>query len=176
MYNFFIMTEKHPLPTHYIRIKKLKSLLAIIGNSVKSPQNYIFRNLYAEENGKEVDILEDGKNSCAAFVSWILLPLELIKHPHATVHGTEKDLLNSGWLEIKMVRPGAVLIWEPAKASVHGLLGDKDAQLRHIGFCVSLDEAISNDSKKSGFPIEHHVTYNGTRKIKKIYWNSELDE
>ncbi len=169
------MSDKHPLPIHHIRIKKLGSLLAIVENSAKG-DNYLFRNLYADENGKKVDILENGQNSCCAHVTWILLALELIKHPHATVYGTEKDLLNSGWFEIKDLRPGAVIIWEPAKASVHGLFGDKNADLQHMGFCINENEAVSNDSKKTGFPIRHHITYNGTRKIEKIYWHPELDE
>lgn len=170
------MSENHPLPIHIVRIKKLKSLLAIVENSVKGGDNYLFRNLYADEDGKEVDILENGQNSCCAVVTWPLLALELIKHPHATVHGTEKDLLGSGWFEIQERRAGAIIIWEPMKASVHGLLGDKNVELQHIGFCVGETEAISNDSKKTGFPIRHHITYNDTRQIEKIYWHPALNE
>src|SRR3989338_11079315 len=108
------MLEKHPLPLHVVRIKKLKSLLVIVENSAKG-DNYLFRNLYADENGKEMDIFENGHNSCGAHVSWILLALELIKHPHASSYGTIKDLLESGWYEIKELRPGAVLVWEARK-------------------------------------------------------------
>ncbi len=157
----------------------------MIENSAKGGNNYFFRNLYAEENGKEVDVLEEGQNSCCAHVTWILYlmnsTLEYHKKPHwiqfthATVYSTEKDLLASGWLEITEHRPGAVIIWEPVKASVHGLLGDKNAELQHIGFCISETEAISNDSKKTGFPVRHHITHNGTRQIKKILWHPELD-
>ena len=173
------MTD-HPLPTHNIRIKKLKSLLEIVENSTKG-DNYLFRNLYADENGREIDILEDGQNSCAAFVSWILLTLELIKHPHATVYGTEKDLKASGWVEIDEVRPGAVIIWEKKRGD-NGLLEDKGVDFMHMGFCASATEAISNSSKGTGFPSRHHITYgenpDGTpvRKIDKIYWHSELDK
>ena len=80
------------------------------------------------------------------------------------------------WVEIEKPKPGAVIIWEPFKAAIHGLFGDKEAKLWHIGFCVTEMEAISNDSKGSGFPWRHHITYNGTRKIEKIYWHSELDK
>src|SRR3989344_7760457 len=106
--------EKHPLPFHNIRIKKLKSLLAIVENSAKG-DNYLFRNLYADENGKEIDIFENGHNSCGAHVSWTLLALELIKHPHASSWGTLKDLFESGWYEINELKPGVVLIWEARK-------------------------------------------------------------
>src|SRR6266404_6078757 len=101
----------HPLPVHNIHMKKLKSLLVMIENSVKS-DNYLFRNLYAEIDGKEVDILKNGMVSCAAFASAILLNLELIKKPHATVAGVEKDMLANGWIEIQEKKPGAVIIWE----------------------------------------------------------------
>jgi hypothetical protein len=168
-----------------VRIKLLKSLLAMIENSAKGGNNYFFRNLWADEDGKEIDILENGQNSCCAHVTWILYllndTLEYAKKPHwikfkhATVFSTEKDLLANGWFEIKDHRPGAVIIWEPRTASVHGLLGDKNAELQHIGFCVSETEAISNDSKKTGFPVRHHITYNETRPIKKILWHPELD-
>lgn len=168
------MIGKHPLPVHNVCIKKLKSLLAIVENSTRGGDNYLFRNLYADENGKEIDILENGRNSCAVFVSWILLTLELIKRPHSTVYAAEKDLISSGWREIKELKPGAVTVWEKRPAD-KGLLGNKDMGFAHIGFCVSETEAISNDSKGRGFPWKHHITYNGARKIEKIYWHDELD-
>jgi len=169
------MPETHPLPLHHIRIKKLKSLLAIVENSVKGGDNYLFRNLYAEENGKEIDILEDGRNSCGVFVSWILLTLELIKHPHSTVYATEKDLMSSGWYETKELRPGAIVVWEKKKGN-DGLLGEKEVEFMHMGFCVSSTEVISNSSKGTGFPIKHHATYHDFRKIEKIYWHGDLDK
>src|SRR3989338_10911442 len=152
--------QEHPLPIHNIRIKKLRSLLAIVENSVKG-ENHLFRNLYAEENGKEVDIFENGHNSCGAHVSWILLVLELIKHPHASSWGTMKDLFESGWYEIDKLMSGAILVWEARKDAM--LLGELKPRSIHIGFYVGEDEAISNDSKDTGFPRKHHYTYNGTR-------------
>jgi len=153
-----------------LKLLKKKSLLAIVTNSIKGGDNFLFRNLYAKnERGEEIDILEDGKNSCAVFVSWILLALEMIKRPHATVEGVEKDLLESGWYEIKDLKTGAVLLWESKIGQFDGLLHT------HIGFCVGNDEAISNDSQGRGFPWKHHYDYNGTRKVEKIYWHPELD-
>lgn len=129
----------------------------------------MFRNLYANEGTKEIDILEDGKNSCAVFVSWILLTLELIKHPHASVFGIEKDLIVSGWFQIKELKPGAVLIWEEKIGQYDGIMH------LHMGFYVGDDQAVSNSSQSSGFPIKHHVTYNDSRQVEKIYWHPELD-
>ncbi|OGN32930.1 MAG: hypothetical protein A3I39_02365 [Candidatus Yanofskybacteria bacterium RIFCSPLOWO2_02_FULL_47_9b] len=173
------MLEKHPLPLHVVRIKKLKSLLAIVENSAKG-DNYLFRNLYADENGKEIDVFENGGTSCGGHVSWILLALELIKHPHASVHSTVKDLLDSGWDEIPELKPGAVIVWESVLAS-NGLQGEKNIALSHVGFYVGNDEAISNDSKGSHFPRKHHVTYgvspdgSPVRKITRKYWHPDLD-
>ncbi len=171
--------KNHPLPTHNFRIKKLKSLLAIAENSAKG-DNYLFRNLYADESGKEIDVFENGGTSCCGHVSWILLALELIKHPHAAVHGTEKDMLSSGWHEINELKPGTVIKWESLTAN-NGLQGEKNVKLSHMGFYIGNNEAISNDSKDSGFPRKHHATYgvkpdgSPMRKIEKIYWHSELD-
>lgn len=167
------MTD-HPLPIHRLRIKKLKSLLAIVGNSTKG-DNYLFRNLYADENGKEIDVFENGLTACCGYVSWILLALELIKHPHAAVHGTEKDMVASGWYEIKELKPGAVIVWETRVAD-SGLQGEMNVKLSHMGFYVGNNEAISNDSKGRGFPHKHHFTYNNTRKIEKIYWHPALED
>lgn len=177
------MADNHPLPVHVVRIKKLKSLLALIENAVKGGDNYLFRNLFAEEDGKEMDILENGGNSCAVFVSWILYlfnsTLEFEKKPrwiqytHATVFGTVKDLLASGWQEIDKLKPGAVLVWEKREGA---MLEDKNIPKDHIGFYVGNDEAISNDSKKTGFPVRHNVTYNGTRKVEKILWHPALED
>ena len=135
----------------------------------------MFRNLYTFEDGKEMDILEDGKNSCGVFVSWILLTLELIERPHSTVYATEKDILLSGWYEIKELKPVAIVVWEKKKGN-DGLLGEKGVEFTHMGFCVSPTEVISNSSKETGFPIKHHVTYNNTRKIEKVYWHPDLDK
>lgn len=165
--------ENHPLPIHNFRIKKLKSLLAIVENSAKG-ENYLFRNLYADENGKEIDVFENGKTACCGHISWILLALELIEHPHASVFGLEKDLINSGWHEIKELKPGVIIIWEE-KVADSGLQGEKGVKLSHAGFYIGKEQAISNDSKGTGFPHKHHYTYNGTRKIKKIYWHPALD-
>ena len=166
-------TKDHPLPIHNFRIKKLKSLLAIVENSARG-DNYLFRNLYADEGGKEIDVFENGGTACCGHVSWILLALELIKHPHAAVHGTIKDLIASGWYEIKEPRLGAIIIWE-SRIADSGLQGEKGVELSHMGFYVGNEEAISNDSRGSGFPRRHHYMYNGTRKIEKIYWHSALD-
>ena len=170
----FMPVENHPLPPHSFRIKKLKSLLVIVENSIRGGDNYLFRNLYADINGAEKDILEDGALSCAVFVSAVLLNLGLIKKPHATVASAIKDMSESGWQEITQLNPGVVIVWEKIKF-------EDGKEHPHLGFYVGKDEAVSN-SFPDRCPRRHHVTYgtnpDGTpaRKIEKIYWHKDLDD
>ena len=155
-----------------MKLLKKKNYLAVVENSAKG-ENWMFRNFYIEKDGGAViDSLEDGKNSCAVFVSSILVLLNdlchWIKGPHTTVTSTESDMIESGWHEVDSVKIGAILIWEKKE-------GHNGNMHYHIGFYIGNDEAISNDSRGTGFPHKHHYTYNGTRKIEKIYWHSDLD-
>jgi hypothetical protein len=85
----------------------LETYLAVIKNSVGSK---MFRNFYAEVNGKPTDIMKNGDVSCAFFASSILVLFKLIKETHGTVDSTINDLKESGWLEIKKPKAGSVLI------------------------------------------------------------------
>lgn len=151
-----------------IKLLKKKNYLTMIENAAKG-ENWMFRNLYAEIDGKEVDITKDGRLSCAVFVSSILYLHKLIKDVHANVASTEKDMLSFGWKEVKELKPGAVLIWEKKDFGSGGVHG-------HIGFFVGKEMAISNSSFDKGVPMKHHYTYNGTRKIEKILWHSALND
>ena len=144
----------------------------MIENAAKG-ENWMFRNFYIEKDGEVKDSLEDGKNSCAVFASSILVLFNdlfhWIKGPHTTVTSTEKDMIESGWEETDSLRPGAVLVWEKKE-------GHDGKMHSHIGFYIGDNEAISNDSRGTGFPHRHHYTYGGTRKIEKIYWHDELHD
>lgn len=154
-----------------------KNYLAQIENSVKG-ENHLFRNFYVEKNGQVEDSLENGRNSCAVMVSYILYSFNSllgflgkkhwIKFTHLTVASTEKDLNESGWRQTDELKPGAVVVWERKD-------GHDGEPHNHIGFYVGNKEAVSNDSRDTGFPHKHHYTYNGTRKIEKIYWHDALD-
>ena len=154
-----------------------KNYLTTIENSVKG-ENHLFRNFFVDKEGEITDSLEDGKNSCAVMVSYILYSFNSlldflgkkhwIKSIHLTVASTEKDMIENGWHEIDDLKPGAVLIWEKKD-------GHNGEPHNHIGFFMGGEEAISNDSRGTGFPHRHHFTYNNTRKIEKILWHPELD-
>ena len=109
----------------------------------------LFRNFFAEnENNKTIDLLDDGDNSCASFVSNILYINELIKSPHSTVDSTEKDLLDYGWVkfnEINDIKKGDLIIW--AK--------DENHNNRHIGICLDNNKCVQNDSKLKKTKVEN---------------------
>lgn len=132
--------------------------LAVINNSLGTN---IFKNFYAEIDGKREDVMKDGELSCAFFVSSILSLFKLIKEPHATVKSNVNDLIQSGWKETTEPRPGDILVWEEVTF-------DDGTRNEHIRFYVGGHKAISN-SYKLGYPVAHHWTFEGARKVKTIY-------
>lgn len=161
-----------------MRLLFKKNYLNQIENLVKG-ENHLFRNFFVEKNGEIKDLTENGKNSCAMVVSYLLYSFNSIleflgksrwiKFIHLTVVSTLKDMEENGWYEITTLKPGAVIVWEKKK-------GQNDSiPHHHIGFYVGDEQAISNDSRGIGFPRKHHYTYNNARKIEKIYWHKELD-
>lgn len=139
--------------------------LAFIKNSVGSK---IFRNSYAKVNGKKVDILHNGKLSCAVYVSSLLVLFKLIKEPHAVVDSTVKDLLASNWKIVKEPKAGSILVWGEVD------FGDNEKH-KHIGFYLGNKKALSNRTEL-GYPVKHHWTYGGKRKIEMILWNDKLEK
>lgn len=154
-----------------------KNYLAMLENSLGSK---MFRNFFLKLDGQEKDILENGRLSCAVFVSSLLYlfnpMLEFsgksgwIKFTHANTVSTEKDMTEAGWYTIQDLRLGAVLVWEKRNAN--------GSQNWHIGFYIGDEMAISNDSGlgHTGVPHKHHYTYQSTRAIERIYWHSFLDD
>lgn len=141
------------------------SYLAAVRDSVGSR---LFRRLYAtDEHGSRVDILQNGKLSCAYFVAFILYHFQLISTPHATVTSTIRDLEEYGWKPVAEPVEGDVLVWEPSDIHAEGEMHE------HIGFYVGEERAISNSSAK-GEIVEHDWTYgfdnagNPNRRITKI--------
>ncbi len=134
------------------------SYLSIIKNSTGTR---IFQSLYFRQKNKRINILNKGKLSCAFHVSSILNLFNLVSTFHTTVKGTIKDMIGSGWKEIKKPKIGAVLLWEKKNGN------------EHLGFCIGNQKAISNSSKRH-VPIIHHWSYNNKRKIIAIYWNRKL--
>jgi hypothetical protein len=128
----------------------------------KSAGSRMFQTLIARDGKHDRDILENGKLSCAAYVSWILHHFGFIKDPHATVNGTLKDMRASGWQRIRKPTPGCVLLWE-------GIRYPDGETHRHLGFFLGGTRAISN-SALARVPVFHHWTFGrkGNRPIRRI--------
>ena len=144
-----------------------KNYLAVIKNSVDSK---MFKHIYVLDDNQEKDILEDGKLSCAYYVSCILKIFNLIDQetsPHAAVNGLIKNIVNSGWEETKDLKIGNIILWDEKKypsGKFHS----------HVGFYLGDDKAISN-SGEDGHPIIHHYTYESKRKIIKIFTHKIIE-
>ena len=150
-----------------VRLSTFKNYMLTIHQSVDSDA---FKNLYAEVDGEERDILQDGKLSCAYSVSSILFHFKLIDDLHTTVRGLENNLKRSGWHKIEEPRIGSVLIWEPKEIA--------DGSIRrHSGFYIGNARAISN-STEHRVPKIHSVTFEeegGHRAIEAMYWHENLE-
>lgn len=117
-----------------------------------------FRHYFVIKNNKKIDILDNGKLSCAKFVSEVLLKFKLIKQAHVNVLSAVGDMKNSGWKkkDVNDLEIGDVIVWKKNKSGHY-----------HIGFYMGGNRAISN-SERFRSPKEHHFTYNGKRSIKLV--------
>jgi hypothetical protein len=92
---------------------------------------------------------------------------------HANMLGLEKDLASSGWTQVPEPREGAVLVYEARPPSKERPW--EPTQL-HAGIYIGNERAVSNGSNSTLMPQEHHVTYDGTRKIERIWWHESLED
>jgi hypothetical protein len=132
-----------------MRLLLKKSFLAMLNGSVGSSA---YRHFYGKDgtDSTETDLLQDGRLSCAHFVSSLLLRFQLIATPHLTVSGTIRDLKTSGWKKTEQPRAGDVVVWAPIE--------EFGGMHEHIGFWINETRAISNSSSQ-GTPVEHHLTF-----------------
>jgi hypothetical protein len=114
-----------------------------------------FKHYFVIRNKKNIDLLENGKFSCAKFVS----EFKLMSCVHVNVLSAVRDMKKANWKNINIddLKIGDVIVWEKNKSGHY-----------HIGFYIGDNRAISN-SLKYRSPQEHHYTYNGKRKIKWVF-------
>lgn len=112
----------------------------------------MFRHMWVRRKfrQKPIDVLDDGYNSCAYYVSSVLKIFGKIGDFHATVANTVRDLKSSGWVEVEEPEVGDVLVWEAVLAD--------DGWHKHLGFYVDDGLAISN-SWDERVPIEHDLHF-----------------
>jgi Bacteriophage peptidoglycan hydrolase len=136
-----------------------KSYLKVVNNSVGSN---LFRNFYVQTDDRgEFDAFDDGENSCAFFVSAILVIFKKIQAMHGTVQSTIEDLNKSGWQLVNRPKAGDVLVWEAQQFD--------DGLKAHIGFYLGDNKAISTSWTKRT-PVEHDIHFGkANRKITHIF-------
>lgn len=148
-----------------MKILREKTYLKMIENSIGTK---IFNSIFAEVEGQEKDLLNDGEFSCAVFVSGILLLNQMLEKGRSTVDSLEKDLEESdSFEEIKSdPQPGDILFWEKVRY-------EDGSENRHVGFTLSNTEAVSTDyvpKQVIKHPINKEIENSGeTRKIEKIF-------
>ena len=145
------------------KVKKLvlESYLAMTKNSLGAK---VWQNYYAEVDGEKLDIMYDGSNACAWFVSGVLVMHKLIGSSHATVASTVEDLEKSHWHKIAEPKPGAVIVYE-------SLTFQDSSTHEHVAFYIGDERAISTSYQKA-VPIEHDWRYRDheTREVTAIYY------
>ena len=135
----------------------LDTYIQLLHNSIGSN---LFRNFYVStpDQGK-FDALDDGHNSCAFFVSSVLVIFKKLSGIHGTVENTISDLIESGWIEVQEQKEGDVILWEAQEFD--------DGKKAHIGFSIGNNLAISISATKKT-PVMHSDTFEGTRAINSI--------
>lgn len=122
----------------------------------------MFRNFYVKTEGNgEFDALSNGDNSCAFFVSAILVLCKKLDNVHGTVMSTVDDMQKTGWVLVDGVpAAGDVIEWEALKF--------EDGIKEHIGFSIGHGRAIST-SWTEKTPVEHDDQFDGKRAITRIF-------
>jgi hypothetical protein len=139
----------------------LKNYLTVVQASVGTN---MFRKLYFHNGRRAVDVLQNGSLSCSFFVSAILKIFNLIGTPHATVHGTLRDLERHGWHKISKPKPGAIVVWAPQK--------QKNRPHRHLGIVIEGGIAINHrDHRRT--PVRHRLDY---RPIEYFLYHPSLEK
>ncbi len=143
-----------------------KTLLQMIHNSVGTA---MFKSFYVRTSERgEFDALGNGDNSCAFYVSSVLVIFKLIDSAHATVGSLVDDLERSGWLAVEtaassgpILLPGDVIVWEAADAP--------DGRYEHVGFFVGKQRAVST-SYATKLVAEHDLYFGDAhRPIKQVF-------
>ena len=117
-----------------------KTYLAMIEDSSGSA---MFRKLFVSRQDGPYDVIGNGDLACAFFVSSILALCQLTRDGvHTTVDETIRDMMESGWYEVKEKQVGAVVVWGLKLSDTDGLMH------RHIGFCMGEVLAVSTNSKR----------------------------
>lgn len=137
-----------------IRILKKENFIAMIAGSIGSRA---YCNVLGEIGGETKNLTEEGKLSCAYFVSCLLKIFDLIDCLHLTVDGIV-DEMEARWKEVDSsdISAGDIIVWEELESH------------RHIGFYLENGQAVSTSVKKRQVVIHDNILY-GQRTIEKVF-------
>jgi hypothetical protein len=144
-----------------IEVLRKETYLKMLENA---PGTRLFNSVIVrfKDSGKILDVLGDGENSCAAFVSSVMMLAGLLEKQSATVESVRKKLLEKKWNKVsaEQIFPGDVVFWE-------GIRFETGDIHEHVGFALSATEAVSTDYKQKQV-VTHNIDFNGERKIELI--------
>jgi hypothetical protein len=148
------------MPDPNIEILLKETYFKTIENSIGTS---VFNTLYVrhKDTGDIVDVLDDGKLSCAYFVSSILFLFSYIERSCATVQTLDRFLQDSkDWKLVggESIERGDVIIWQE-------IVFEDNLAHEHIGFALDETDAVST-SYKTKTVVKHPISNQG---IKKVY-------
>lgn len=173
MVKFAVLKDSmtHAKNTRDVKVEPLlfENYIHLIRSSIDNP---IFRKFYCSVNGKKTEVLDEGRLSCAAFVTFVLKLFSLVSDIQITVHRAMDDMKKNGWQVIQEPKVGAVIVWAEKTSVI-----DKDSTInapvhKHIGFYIGNGQAVSNSSMAKS-PVVHLWDF---RPVDSILWHTKLDD
>lgn len=157
--------------TKAVKVEPLffENYIALIRSSMESK---IFQKFYCSVNGKKTEVLDNGRLSCATFVTFVLKLFSLVSDIQITVHRAMDDMLKSGWYEVKEPRVGAIIVWAEKPSEKDAESNIQASAHKHIGFYIGNHQAVSNSSLTKA-PVVHAWDF---RPIHSILWNDKLED
>lgn len=145
-----------------------KTYLQLIHNN--SIGTAMFRNFYIETSEGTMDAVSDGANSCAFYVSSVLVILKQLTGVHGTIKSTVADLEENNWQKVDEpdLQPGDVIIWRAMEF--------EDGIYEHIGFYVGDSKAVSTSQQEKRV-VEHDLHFGDAhRPIELIFRQAHWDK
>lgn len=146
-----------------------ENYIASIRSSMDSK---MFQKFYCSVNGKKTEVLDNGRLSCAAFVTFVLKLFSLVSDMQITVHRAMDDMAKSGWHEVKEPRVGAVIVWAEKQSEKDSTSNIQASVHKHIGFYIGNGQAVSNSSLAKS-PVAHAWDF---RPVHSILWHDKLED
>ncbi len=141
------------MPNPDVDVLKKETYIKMIENSVGSN---MFNSVYVKnkDSSEVTDVLENGKYSCAYYVSSLLFLLGLIDCPHALVSTVKTVISTSGdWEVADKAEAGDVVFWNKVTF-------EDGTENAHVGFALNNQEAVSTSSNQKTV-VKHSISLQG---------------